>query len=250
MKVKRIIRGNEKKVIGYVRVSTEDQNLGPEAQREVMERWCNVNGVELLSVFVDHGVGGGVEIDKRLELMKAIDALEDNEAGVLLVAKRDRLARDTMYAAMIERLVERKGGKVQSADGVGNGDTPEEMLMKGMIDCFAQYERAMIRGRTKAALGIKKSRGERLGQVPYGWKVGSDGVHLEKEENEQEVIKIVKELREEGISFNGICKMLEKMGIKPRGVVKAKSGDVVISRGVIKGSKGTWHPQMISNMVR
>ena len=66
--------------------------------------------------------------------MEAIDALADRKAGILLVAKRDRLARDVMYAAMVERLVERNGAKVQSSDGIGNGNTPEAILMKNIMD--------------------------------------------------------------------------------------------------------------------
>ncbi len=74
---------------------------------------------------------------------------------MLLVAKRDRLARDVVVAAMVDRLAERHGARVLAADGTGNGDGPEAMLMRGIVDVFAQYERALIRARTKAALAVK-----------------------------------------------------------------------------------------------
>ena len=155
-------------IIGYIRVSTEDQKLGPEAQAEALKSWCSRHNAELVAVFSDLGVSGGAPLEKRTELLKAVDALKESKADGLLVAKRDRIARDVMIAAMIERLVERAGAKVISADGTGNGDTPEAQLMRNMISAFADYERALIRARTKAALAVKKSRGERTGQIPYG----------------------------------------------------------------------------------
>jgi DNA invertase Pin-like site-specific DNA recombinase len=42
------------------------------------------------------------------------------------------------------------------------------MLMRGLVDLFAQYERALIRSRTKAALAVKKGRGERLAKGRRG----------------------------------------------------------------------------------
>lgn len=87
----------------------------------------------------------------------------------LLVAKRDRLAHDTLLAATIERLVERDGAAVRSAEGLGDGDAPEAVLMGRIVDAFAEYERLVIKARTRAALALKKSRSERISREPrYG----------------------------------------------------------------------------------
>src|SRR5215469_9398058 len=125
--------------IGYIRASTEDQSLGPEAQRTALEKWCQSHGAELVATFEDLGVSGGLELDKRPGLLAALDALRDNRAAVLLVAKRDRLARDVMVAAMVNRLAEKAGAQVLSADGVGNGDEPEALLMRNIGNAFAEY---------------------------------------------------------------------------------------------------------------
>ena len=45
-----------KNAIAYLRVSTEDQNLGPEAQAASIEKWCATNGVTLVATFQDQGV--------------------------------------------------------------------------------------------------------------------------------------------------------------------------------------------------
>jgi DNA invertase Pin-like site-specific DNA recombinase len=84
----------------------------------------------------------------------------------LLVAKRDRLGRDPIVVAMIESAVVRKGARIVSAAGEGTeGDEPSHVLMRHLIDAFAEYERLIIVARTKAALQAKKARGERVGYI-------------------------------------------------------------------------------------
>jgi len=210
-------KGNASKAIGYLRVSTDDQHLGPEAQRDALARWCDANGAELLAVYVDHGVSGGAPLDKRPALLDALDALAENGAGVLLVAKRDRLARDVMIAAMVERMAERVGASIVAADGAGNGDSPEAALMRHMVDAFAEYERAIIRARTRTALAVKARRGERVGQVPFGYRLADDGTHLETEPREQRVISLVQDLRADGMTIRAIAARLNDDNVPARG---------------------------------
>jgi DNA invertase Pin-like site-specific DNA recombinase len=170
---KRKAPADPKKVVGYVRVSTDEQALGPEAQKVAIREWCRANGVVLVAVHEDLGVTGATPVEKRPGLNAALDSLAVACAGVLLVAKRDRLARDVVIGAVAERLVERLGARVLSADGTGNGDGPEQQLMRHLINAFAEYERMVIGARTKAALHVKKRRGERIGAVPLGYRLSA-----------------------------------------------------------------------------
>src|SRR5690349_20875443 len=95
-------RSDQSRVVGYIRVSTSEQALGSEAQVAALHSWCSSRGVELIAVCSDLGVSGATAIDKRPGLLAAMDALSEHGAGVLLVAKRDRLARDVIVAAMVE----------------------------------------------------------------------------------------------------------------------------------------------------
>jgi len=204
-------------VVGYIRVSTDDQHLGPRAQRKTLERWCVANEACLVAVFEDRGVSGGTGLEKRPGLLKALDALATHGAAVLLVAKRDRLARDVVVAAMVERLVERDGSRIQSADGNGNGRGPEAMLMRGIVDLFAQYERAVIRARTCQALAVKRGKGERIGQVPLGFRLADDGTQLVVDPEEDRVVALVHELRTGGLSIRGIADQLNADSVPARG---------------------------------
>ena len=204
------------RAVGYIRVSKEEQCLGPEAQRAMIGRWCQSNGVELAATYQEE-LSGGTALDKRPQLLAALAALAQHDAGVLIVAKRDRLARDTMATGMIERLAERQGARVLSADGVANGEGPEAQLMRGIIDLFAQYERALIRSRTKAALQVKRGRGERVGRVPFGSRLGADGTHLEPDPEEQRTIALVRQLRADGRPLRAIVERLNTDGVPARG---------------------------------
>jgi len=200
--------------VAYIRVSTEDQNLGPDAQREQIARWAAANGVEIVAEYVDHGISGAAPIDERPGLLQALSSLTEHGAGCFLVAKRDRLARDIMIAAMVDRLVERDGAQVVAADGAGNGSSPEAALLRGVIDLFAQYERAMIRARTKAALAVKKSRNEFTGgAIPFGYDV-VDG-KLVVNDGQQAVITEMRRRRANGDSLRKIASWLTEEGHLP-----------------------------------
>ncbi len=214
---RRIHRSTNSRAIGYIRVSTDEQALGPEAQREALRRWCATNGAELVATFEDLGVSGGLELDKRPGLLRALDALKANSATVLLVAKRDRLARDVLVAAMVNRLAEKAGAQILSADGTGNGDGPEALLMRNIVNAFAEYERALIRARTRAALAVKCGKGERTGAVPFGYRLAADGLHLEPLAAEQNIITAIRRLRSDGLSIRGIAHRLNLDGIAARG---------------------------------
>ncbi len=209
--------GNPKLAIGYLRVSTERQELGPEAQRASIEAWAAREGVCLAAWYVDAGVSGASAIEARPGLLGALAALREHGAGLLVVAKRDRVARDIVIGATIERAASTAGAKLVSADGAGNAEGIEGMMVRGMTDLFAAVEREMIRSRTKAALAAKAAKGERTGEIGYGFRLAADGVHVEEDPAEQGVIAIVTELRAAGLSQRGIVRELAARGVVSRG---------------------------------
>jgi len=152
----------------------------------------------------DHGISGGADLDNRLGLIAALGELRALGAGVLVVAKRDRLARDVYVAATIERALAQTRARVVTADGTANGDTPADAFMRTILDGAAAYERALIRARTRGALAAKRARGERTGALPYGFVLASDGTRLVEEPAEQAVLAVVRDLRRAGLSIRAI----------------------------------------------
>jgi DNA invertase Pin-like site-specific DNA recombinase len=208
--------GNPRLAIAYLRVSTEDQKLGPEAQRAAIEVWAAREGVAVVAWHVDAGVSGGSDIGDRPALVAALGELRASGAGILAVAKRDRLARDVYVAATIDRAIAASGARVVSADGAGNGETPADAFMRTILDAAAAYERALIRARTKAALAAKTAKGERVGSVAYGYALAADGVRLEPVGAEQSVLEAARALRAEGLSLRAVAKALDARGLRSR----------------------------------
>jgi site-specific DNA recombinase len=207
--------GDAGKVVAYIRVSTDEQALGPEVQEAAIARWCETHRKQRVATYRDLGVSGAAPLDRRPGLASALDALAELGAGVLLVAKRDRLARDVMTAAYVEATVKKSGASVVSTAGEGEGDDPAAVLMRRMVDAFAEYERALIRARTRAALAVKRSRGERAGNVPFG-KAPGEGPRLAEEPGELATIARARSLRAEGLSYHAVRRRLELEGHRGR----------------------------------
>ena len=167
-------------------------------------------GSELVAIYEDVGVSGGWALEKRPGILGAIDALKPGM--ILLATKRDRLARDTMYSAMIERLAAREHATVRTCDGAGNGDSLEDFILRGMLDLFATYERLLIAARTKTALAELKRQGQRISRfAPYGYCFTDDNT-LVAVAAEQLVIAAARGYAAGGLSLRQIARRLATDG--------------------------------------
>jgi DNA invertase Pin-like site-specific DNA recombinase len=203
------------RVVIYLRVSTDEQQesgLGLEAQLAACKAIAERNGWEIVLVIED-SMSGGLALAKRTVLLDALTAL--TRGGILLVAKRDRLSRgDMMTTAMIEAAVQRAGARIVSAAGEGTeSDDPASVLMRRIVDAFGEYERLLIKARTRAALLAKKARGERYGQVPYGHRLAGDGIRLEADRDEAATVELIVALRAARTSLRDIAGELDRRGI-------------------------------------
>jgi DNA invertase Pin-like site-specific DNA recombinase len=207
------------RALGYLRVSTDkqaDSGLGLEAQEASIIAAANRLGLPLGPLFTDAGTSGALSLEDRPVLLEAVAALRRGD--VLLVAKRDRLGRDVVGVALIERLVARRGARIISAAGEGtDNDDPSAMLMRRLIDSFAEYERALIGARTRSALAAKRRRGERISRfIPFGYQLGNDGRTLELQAVEQQALNLIRQRREAGHSLQAIADALNGLGLQTR----------------------------------
>jgi DNA invertase Pin-like site-specific DNA recombinase len=166
---------------------------------------------------VDGGTSGKLGIEDRPVLLEAVAALRRGD--MLLIAKRDRLGRDVVAVALIERLIAKRGAKVVSAAGEGtdNGDDPSGLLMRRLIDSFAEYEAALIVTRTRSALAAKRRRGERVSRfAPYGFRFAADRQTVEPEPAEQPILTRIREARAAGLSLPRIAHELNQDGLHTR----------------------------------
>ena len=222
--------GNMAWAIGYIRLSPrekEDPRLGLKVQRDLISNWAERAGVTVLEVFEDVDVSGDADLAERPGLQKALETLREEHAGILVVAKRDRLARNVGLAVGITKAVASRRGVVRSADGVGgDGLDAADELTATVVDATARYELRRIRERTAEALAAKSARGELVGTAPFGYRAVEDPDRKNKrgaplrvlveDEDEQKVISFARALREQGDSLREIARTLAKVGFKSR----------------------------------
>lgn len=199
--------------IAYVRVSSDAQaesGAGLAAQRTAIEAYAAKAGLTITAWHEDAGVSGAAGIEDRPGLLAAIGELRRGAA--LVIAKRDRLARDTFVSLVIEKAVQKRGAVIVSADGLGNGETPADQFMRSILDATGQFERSLIRQRTRAAMAAKRKAGQVIGEVPFGWDATDDG-RLVENAAEQNVIRCMIDCRSSGMSLRQIAAILNGKAI-------------------------------------
>ncbi len=208
-----------RKAVVVLRVSTDEQHLGPAAQQADCERFAAHADLEIVATFMDIGVSGATPIDEREGFMQAMTSAPDLGAEVLLVQGRDRLARSISVAIAAEEALRSQGMVLLAADGscgleTGDPDDPDAFMMKAIRDVFAQYERLTIKMRTKKALRVKKLRGERhCKDAPLGKMLDpNDPKRLVPNPVEEEAIQAARLLRGEKMSLRKISAELAQLG--------------------------------------
>jgi len=151
-------------VIGYVRVSTEEQarsGLGMDAQRTRITEEAQRRGWHVTWA-VDDGYSGSTM--KRPALATALSSLRAGDAAGLVVSKLDRLSRSAQDFANTMAAAKKQGWALVALDLGVDTTTPSGKLMAGVMAQFAEYERELISTRTREALSASKARGKRLGR--------------------------------------------------------------------------------------
>ena len=205
------------KVYGYIRVSTEGQaeeGVSLDAQESKIRAWADLNDAELAGIYADRGVSG-YHAAKRPEFLQVVE-LACRDKAVLVVYSLSRFARNTQEGlALIERLTKAGADLVSLSERIDTTSAAGKMMVTMLLG-FAQMERDLASERTTAAMAHKRSKGERLGNIPYGYRLAADGVTLELDEAEQAIIAQARELREAGLSLRKVGQRLAERGLLPR----------------------------------
>lgn len=203
------------RALGYIRVSTEEQARGGvsmDAQRASIEQYATAQGLTL-NVFEDAGISGG-RMSNRPGLAAAVKAARRGD--MLVVYSLSRLARSTRETLNLEDELSRRGVSLYSLTESIETRTPAGRVQFRILAAFAELERDMIAERTRAALQYKKAQGQRVGSIPYGYRLSEDGVHLTPDPAEQVVIEAIREYHAAGLSLRAISERLQAQGFSNR----------------------------------
>jgi DNA invertase Pin-like site-specific DNA recombinase len=204
--------------IGYVRVSTAEQaaeGVSLAAQRARIAAWAQANDAQLADIYTDAGLSGG-RADNRPGRQAALDAACKAKAA-LVVYSLSRLARSTRDAITISERLDKAGADLVSLSEKIDTTTAAGKMVFRMLAVLAEFERDQVSERTTTAMQHKKARQEYTsGAAPYGWRVAADGVSLEVDDAEQEVLRTATELRANGASLRQIGQHLTACGLRQR----------------------------------
>ena len=211
--------------IAYIRL-TESRpapgSIDEVTQRAAIEAWAAREGVEVKSWQIDVGVSGTTPIAERPGLMAAYRAIREHRAGILTAANADRFSRDELVAWLIERAALTEGATIRTADGSRAKGSPADAeqanvgFTRGAVRLARAYNRAVASSKIRTVLEEKRSRGERVGTIPYGYRLSTDGLHVEPDEGESAVVSLVHDLARGGHSHRAIVALLAERGITGR----------------------------------
>ena len=204
-----------KKLIGYVRCSTSHQvNEGVtiEAQENMIRQFAAAHGFEVVAIHTDAGLSGKRR-DNRKGLEESLNQACKLRAA-LCVYSLSRLARSVKDAISIAEALRHAKSDLISLTEQIDTSTAQGVFVFNLFCSLAQLEAGITSERTTAALQFKKSKGERVGTLPYGF-TEVDG-KLEPLPEEQGVIEVVKQLRSQGLSLRKIAAALAERGIRNR----------------------------------
>jgi DNA invertase Pin-like site-specific DNA recombinase len=139
-------------LIGYARVSTEDQTALPQVQ-ELHTAGC--------AEIVEEQASGGSRT--RPVLARLLDQLRAGDT--LVVVRIDRLARSLSHLLEIIERLEAKGAHFRSLQDPIDTASPQGKFTLQVLGAAAEFERALIRERTKAGLASARTKG-RVGGNP------------------------------------------------------------------------------------
>lgn len=145
-------------MIGYLRVSTSDQDLGIDAQRAAIQR------VHPDPIWIEDKASGK-NID-RPGLAYALSLLDSGAHDSIVVSHLDRLSRSVLDFATLLARAEAGGWNVIVLDLGLDMTTPRSRFTAHVMAAAAELERSLIGMRTREALAAAKARGQRLGRPP------------------------------------------------------------------------------------
>jgi len=206
-----------KKVLGYVRVSTEEQaskGHGLEAQERAIRSFAESQGFELIGIEKDSGVSGAKKPSERIGFLRVLQLAEARSYSVLLVWKFDRLARNLFYSVTtVNDLKEKYGVVLRSVTEPIDTSNPMGEMIFTLLAGFAAEERRVIIRRTLAGKREKASRGGFSGgAAPLGYGRDREGGLIVVDAESAVVLRIF-EMREDRLSLMSIARKLNNEGV-------------------------------------
>lgn len=185
------------RVIGYVRVSTDKQEIGPEVQIERLESEAKLKGWQL--EIRRENAASAKSMANRPVLAQALADLKAGRADALAVAKLDRLSRNVAdFSTMLETANRQRWALISLDLGIDTSSTTGAFTAQ-ITAAVAEMERKRIGERTREGMAkIKATEGKHMGRAS---------------ELPTETRELIHGLRQQGVSLRGIAVKLTEQGV-------------------------------------
>jgi site-specific DNA recombinase len=201
----------ERKVIGYCRVSTEkqaDRGVSLDAQVSKIQAMAVVQGSEVAEIITDAGESAKSLL--RPGMGRLLAMVDGGQVQTVIIAKLDRLTRSVKdLGEILERFQRRNVSLVSVAESLDTGSAAGRLVLNVMAS-VSQWEREAIGERTASALQYKKANRRVYSPTPYGFE--REGDTLVPVVSEQAVIARIRLLHCNGHSLRKIAAALNQDG--------------------------------------
>lgn len=138
--------------------------------------------------------------------------MEERKVDTVIIAKLDRLTRSVKdLAELLERFQKRGVSLVSVAESLDTRSAAGRLVIN-IMTAVSQWEREAIGERTCDAMNHKRSNGERVGNIAYGFRLAADSRKLEPDPQEQAVLTAIRDLRVKRCTLRGIAAELNARG--------------------------------------
>ena len=199
--------------IGYIRVSTDLQDNSVITQKEMIENYSKLQGIEIDDYFIDFGISGKntIKREKYLELMEMV---KDGKVKTIVTTSLSRWSRNTLDLLQSVEVLKSNKVDFQVIKEQVSLSTPMGNFFVSILGSIYQLEREMTSQRTKDVIQNKKKNGKVYSRTPYGFD-RVDGMLVENK-YEQKVLRKMEKMRNEGNSYLTISRFLNRNNHKTK----------------------------------
>lgn len=231
------------RVVGYVRVSTEDQRregISLEAQMLAIKEYARKTGVEMGPIYGDPGISGK-KIDNRPGLKQCLRELRVRDE--LVCANVSRLSRRIFDSLSILNEIKTKKAALKCLDVEGNMKNCDTQFYFNLRALLAEKEQQTISERIKAAMRQMAIAGKLRYKPIFGYKIVDK--KIVENPDEMNTIDRIRYLitKDINISRAEICRRLEEHSCKCRNAKEWHHGRLT----TIMMRHGLWDPKICKN---
>ena len=204
MKARKTNPVSVRRIVGYVRVSLDDQGISLEAQEAKIGAYCVAMDWPVSEVIRDPG--RSARTLERPGIGNLLAQVRRGEIERIIVAKLDRLTRSMKDLAELLDLFAKTGTALVSIGETLDTSTAAGRMVTNMLGVLAQWERETCAERTSGALSHKRQQRQAYGRTPFGFVRVGDA--LEEHSEEQLIKGLAVTMDKAGSSFREIGAML------------------------------------------